>query len=277
MNYYYNRAIGGLKFVTKIGAIFLFCIMGINLVLMMDGINKNIKAVGATPNVTNGPTFEQKFVNLETSKLAFSIPTFNVAVESSPISVSASESPTSLFSLSRESVATPEEGSKPIVKTSATPFSLSIPAIGLENISLHYGTNRDIPSIDKLLLNSPVVENRDAQDLCAESGNTYVYGHSEPPSLNIQGKGVRIFQNLHKLETGSEIKLVTVGGIECKYKVDFWDRIETDADGNVLYSEYIRAMQYPEGQGEGKKGTLTIQTCKLGSSTTRLLLRASRI
>ena len=153
-------------------------------------------------------------------------------------------------------------------------LSLTIPKIGLDQVSLAYGTNRNIAQIDKLLLNSPVIENQDAVSICAAKGNSYIYGHSEPPDVTNQGSAGRIFGNLDSLSPGDIIELVTADGQTCKYKVDKWDKLVVDKNHNIDINEYYRAMNYPDKPTDS---SLTIQTCQKGSTVVRLLLRASRI
>lgn len=153
-------------------------------------------------------------------------------------------------------------------------LSLTIPKIGLDQVSLAYGTNRNIAQIDKLLLSSPVIENQDAANLCAAKGNSYIFGHSEPPDDNNPGLAGRIFGKLASLSAGDIIELVTADGQGCKYKVDKWDKMVVDKNNNIDITEYYRAMNYPDKLTDS---SLTIQTCQKGSTVIRLLLRASRI
>jgi sortase (surface protein transpeptidase) len=132
----------------------------------------------------------------------------------------------------------------------------------------------DIPVIDKLLLNSPVIESQDAVDICSPSGNSYIFGHSEPPDSNNPSLAGNIFGNLTNLSSGDIIQLVSTSGHQCQYKVDKWDKMVVDSNNDVDINEYYRALQYPEKSTES---SLTIQTCQKGSTTVRLLLRASRI
>ncbi|MBC7406648.1 MAG: sortase [Candidatus Parcubacteria bacterium] len=153
-------------------------------------------------------------------------------------------------------------------------LSLTISKIGLEQISLAYGTNRNITQIDKLLLNSPVIENQDAVNICSAKGNSYIYGHSEPPDDTNPGMAGRIFGKLASLSPGDTIELVTADGQGCKYKVDKWDKMVVDKNNNIDINEYHRAMDYPDKPTDS---SLTIQTCQKGSTVVRLLLRASRV
>ena len=151
---------------------------------------------------------------------------------------------------------------------------LSIPKIGLNQVNLVYGSNRNISTINQLLYNDPVVENQDAVSPCFDSGNSYIYGHSEPPDINNPGKAGRIFGNLDELSKGDIIELANAENNQCRYKVDKWDEIVADSNNHINIDEYYRAMNYPE---KITKSSLTIQTCKKGSTSVRLLLRASRI
>lgn len=153
-------------------------------------------------------------------------------------------------------------------------LSLTIPKIGLDQVSLAYGTNRNITQIDKLLLSSPVIENQDAVNICAAKGNSYIFGHSEPPDDTNPGLAGRIFGKLASLSPGDIIELVTADGQECKYKVDKWDKMVVDKNHNIDINEYYRAMNYPDKPTDS---SLTIQTCQRGSTVVRLLLRASRV
>jgi sortase (surface protein transpeptidase) len=150
--------------------------------------------------------------------------------------------------------------------------SIEIPGLNLKS-DLQPATIANLKDLDKKMLDTPVFEKNYAQNICSETGNTYILGHSEPAKFSQRGySGVYVFNKLHTLKPGDIINLTSFSGEKCSYKVFGWDKVETDDQDRVSQSEFDRALQpnydFP---------SLTIQTCQLGSATVRLLLRAERI
>lgn len=239
-----------------------------------------VKASQEAPIIVNQPTILDPKINLD----SFSFP-LTLDKDTQEFSIpytSTIDTPAPTPSIPKpakpiEITDKPIPNTPPVAPTPPTPLknlSLTIPKIGLKSINLVYGTNRNIPEIDRFLINNPVIETQDALNICSESGNSYIFGHSEPPDTINPGSAGRIFGSLHTLNAGDTIELVTAEGKPCKYKVDKWDQMVVDKEGNIDINEYYRAMQYPD---KPSASSLTIQTCKKGSTTVRLLLRASRI
>jgi sortase (surface protein transpeptidase) len=157
--------------------------------------------------------------------------------------------------------------------TPTKPSTLTIPTIGLET-KLSYETLFQVASMEEKLLHGPVVENQEAAPLCSPNQNAYIYGHSEPAVRGTENySGVRVFEKLEDLKPGDLIEVVDQNGQECAYQVQFWEEIQTNADGSVSRSVFEGLMK-PNTQGEG---WLTLQTCDKNEATGRLILRAKLV
>ncbi len=270
---------------SKILCIFLLfiAIFGCFLIPVLNSFTLTAKASQETQSIISQVTTPDSQVDLESFSLPLTNNTESFSQELDfPVYIPAIRAQAPIISTPKttppiEIIDKPIPNTPPATPIPPTPLknlSLTIAKIGLKSINLVYGTNRNIPEIDKLLLNNPVIESQDAVNICSESGNSYIFGHSEPPDSSNPGGAGRIFGNLDSLNPGDIIELVSAEGLPCKYKVDKWDQMVVGSDSTVDMNEYYRVMQYPE---KPTPSSLTIQTCKKGSSTVRLLLRASRI
>lgn len=159
------------------------------------------------------------------------------------------------------------------IKPSANGGLLSIDKIGIKNLKLAKSSISTIDDMNKKMLYSPVIESSISPDLCSDSGNSYISGHSEPASNKDSNyPGVNVFSDLNSLVTGDIIKVKNSSGLSCSYRVTGWDKATTDSN-NKVSSQVFADAYYPITD----KPTLTIQTCQKGSATVRLLLRAEKI
>jgi|GEM_PF-5186852 len=173
----------------------------------------------------------------------------------------------------------PTKTAKPIQKSVSTSKTvntggyLNIKKIGLNNVKLAKATIKNIQDTNLKLLYQPILESSISPDLCSDSGNSYISGHSEPTSNGDKNyPGVNIFSMLNLLEPGDIISVKNSRGVSCEYKVTGWDKAVTDENNGVSRQVFADAY-YPITD----KPTLTIQTCQKGSATVRLLLRAEKI
>lgn len=151
--------------------------------------------------------------------------------------------------------------------------SLTITKIGLINQSLAKSSISKIADMDKKMLHSPVLESDISPNLCANYGNSYITGHSEPAYAKDKNyPAVNVFSDLNLLTIGDIIKVKNNQGVSCSYKVKGWDTVVTETNGNVSKEVFTNAYYK-----ESTKAMLTIQTCQKGSATVRLLLRAEKI
>jgi len=176
----------------------------------------------------------------------------------------------------------PIENSKPTTAIALSPAQnklvsasqeITISKIGLINTPLAVDSLTTSESLYSKLLYYPVVENVVSPELCSSFGNSYIYGHSEPPSKKESGfPASKIFSNLEAVEAGDIIEIKASEVKKCSYRVTKMDSITTTADqkvdGNTFNFAYFPVNEKP---------MLTIQTCLKGSSVTRLLLRAELI
>lgn len=150
---------------------------------------------------------------------------------------------------------------------------IQIPRIGV-NTDVRYETVQRLKNFERLLLHGPVAESELTDDFCMEGGNTYLAGHSGPPSMSLADhSGVNIFESLTELKPGDEIKAVNKLGKECTYIVKGFEKVETTNKREVSM-EVFKNIFFPDTQG---KTWLTFQTCKKGSVNERVILRAEMI
>jgi len=161
---------------------------------------------------------------------------------------------------------------EPIASKNST---LTISKIGISNQDLTYSSALTMEDIDSKLLEGPVVENQLTSDLCTPNKNSYIYGHSEPVYKSTSHhNGVAIFEDLTTLVSGDVIEVINESGTKCTYKVKHWETAVTEADGKGVSIETFNRVFNPEEVGNG---FLTIQTCKKGSTTVRMILRAELV
>jgi Sortase domain len=157
------------------------------------------------------------------------------------------------------------EKSKPI-----NPSTISIPQIGLNSIKV---VSANLDYLDDLYIKmeqNPVLETTYSGDFCTK--RSYVMGHSEPSYSGQKGRAINIFRNLEILELGDIFEATDSQGKTCQYKVIKWDFVTTNTNDEITEDQF-KYVFYPNYSGN----ILTIQTCKKGSSTVRLLLRAEQI
>jgi LPXTG-site transpeptidase (sortase) family protein len=165
--------------------------------------------------------------------------------------------------------------SKPQVSPSTTHEqpSVSIPALGIQKFPVSYASMRSAETVQKQLAYTPVMESQLTSDSCQKTGNSYLMGHSEPSSKSEIGlSGTRVFENLHTLKNGDNIILVNQQGISCTYQV--FDSMEVVTEQDLVSKEVFDNLFFPDTHGQS---WLTIQTCKRGSASIRLIVRARRI
>lgn len=150
---------------------------------------------------------------------------------------------------------------------------VSIPKIGVYT-SVRYATIKKMADFERQLLYNPVVENKLTADFCIMGENTYLAGHSEPPSAGVAGyAGVNVFSDLTGLKSGDKISVTNKQGLTCIYRVKYFEIVETGKNGEVI-PRVFNDIFYPETNGST---WLTIQTCKKGSATERIILRAEMV
>lgn len=156
----------------------------------------------------------------------------------------------------------------------AVSSSLSIPAIGLNNVIYDYGSMQNIPDIDEKLLYGPVRDTAYATELCTFNTHSYLMGHSEPAySWQAGYPGAYIFRNLHKLVPGDKIYITNSMGLNCTYEVTGWEQVVTDNNDQVTL-DVFNGLMFPDTSAHS---ILSIQTCQQGSATVRLILRAKMV
>jgi len=157
-------------------------------------------------------------------------------------------------------------------KIASKPY-ISIPKIGLNGVSMQYSSQQNLGVLQDKLKYTPIVESRLTQDVC-DKGHSYLYGHSEPSNRGEIGyPGSNIFAKLHLLKPGDIIEVANKKGKVCQYKVKKWESVTTNNKDQITRSAF-NSLYYPKVKD---KPLLTVQTCKLGSSTVRLILRAEMI
>jgi len=162
---------------------------------------------------------------------------------------------------------------KSVKKNTSTPF-LSIPKIGLQQVSLGYASIGNINDLDQKMLYQPIVESILSADACTPGRNTYITGHSEPSYASIANyPAVNIFTNLNKLVAGDVLQISGKNGKSCSYKVTQWETVATTNEDQVPQTVFDN-LYNPDTNG---KSMLSIQTCKKGSATIRLILRAEMV
>lgn len=165
-------------------------------------------------------------------------------------------------------------------KTGHSPQSFTGPRISINRIKIKdtpllYSSAMNMDDIDKKLLQGPVVENQLTSSLCSPNKHSYIYGHSEPvSSATAHHEGSHTFTRLTELSTGDIITVTNKNGVTCSYKVKHWEVARTESDGKTVSIDTFNRVFYPDDVGDG---LLTIQTCKKGSATDRMILRAELI
>ncbi|GAB4147888.1 MAG: hypothetical protein OHK0017_10110 [Patescibacteria group bacterium] len=202
-------------------------------------------------------------INLNwSSKLKKEVP---VAVEQKPVNIPRDNQ------LDKNSK--PEVDTVVQIKTVPVNSTLTISKIGLNNVKLQYSSIYKLDELYQKMRRTPIVETQLGSPICADSGNTYITGHSEPSSLaDVPYAGSYIFSRLNELQVGDVIDMTNSDGVSCKYQVYAWEVLVTDTNDQVDIDEFNKAY-FPSHD----RPTLTIQTCKKGSATVRLLLRAEKI
>ncbi len=148
--------------------------------------------------------------------------------------------------------------------------SISIPKIDLKQVVVAYSKLETMDDLYTKMDNYPVLETQYASDFCGKTA--YLMGHSEPYYKGQKGSATHIFARLQELKIGDKIFTINSTGGQCVYEVNSWDTVTTNGDDEITEVDFNKLFNpvYTSSM-------LTIQTCKKGSSTVRLILRATQI
>jgi len=149
-------------------------------------------------------------------------------------------------------------------------LAFSIPAIGLDNISLAKASVMNLPDLDQKMLSNPIFDTLTSEP-CLEKSSSYILGHSEPASKAYAAKpAVRIFKDLDQLKSGDKVQMQNSMGAKCTYNVIGSEIVTTDYN-NGISPETFNRLYFPQVKDSS---ILRIQTCIKGSTTKRLIVTA---
>jgi sortase (surface protein transpeptidase) len=166
-----------------------------------------------------------------------------------------------------------------VQRLAVTSPTFSIPSIGLHNIQAKPVSLNRMDELDRIMLSSPVYESEIAASFCTDQQNSYLMGHSEPPTQALSKyPAVNIFSRLDQVRVGQIITAQNQFGDQCVYQVSEVFMVPTK-DGEVsneVFASLFRPQDIPNSKYAGRS-TLTIQTCLKGSADIRYFVRAIRL
>ena len=148
--------------------------------------------------------------------------------------------------------------------------TISIPKINLNQVQVAYSSLDTMNDLYAKMDNHPVLDMKYASDFCNKTA--YLMGHSEPYYKGQKGIAVNIFSRLHELDLGDKIFVISANGERCVYQINSWDTVITNNNDEITEVDFNKLFNPVH-----TSNILTIQTCKKGSSTVRLILRATQI